>query len=158
MKRFTLIFFLILIIVSFVGCNNEKNNPNMPDTVPSTMDNWGLELNATNIKSTGLTLLFEQFGGNPTGDLQTGSIFWLEVQIDNQWIPVEVLSSEYDLAWTLEAYIINMNDTTELEVNWDWLYGELPIGSYRIGKEVMNFRDTGVYDILNYYADFEIVE
>ena len=122
-------------------------------------DVWGLELTATNVSPTGLTLLFNQSGGNPSGDLQTGSLYWLEVLIDNQWIPVEMLPSANDIGWTDEAYIINMNDITEWEVNWEWLYGELPIGRYRIGKEIMDFRNTGgIYDTFNYYADFEIVE
>lgn len=120
---------------------------------------WGIKLTATNVSPTGLTLLFNQSGGNPSGDLQTGSLYWLEVLIDNQWIPVEMLPSANDIGWTDEAYIINMNDITEWEVNWEWLYGELPIGRYRIGKEIMDFRSTGgIYDTLNYYADFEIVE
>jgi len=38
---------------------------------------WGLELTADNVSSTGLTLLFNQSGGDPKGDLQTGSYYWL---------------------------------------------------------------------------------
>ena len=121
-------------------------------------DNWGLEIIATNVSPTGLTLLFNQSGGNQTGDLQTGSFYWLEVLMDDQWIPVEMLSSAHDVGWTSEAYIIHKNDKTEWEVNWEWLFGKLPIGNYRIGKEVMDFRATGIYAILNYYADFEVAE
>ena len=122
-------------------------------------DDWGLELATTKISPTGLTLLFNQSGGNPTGDLQTGSFYWLEVLINNQWIPVEMLPSAKDIGWTDEVYIISMNDITEWEVNWKWLYGEIPIGSYRIGKEIMDFRSTGgIYNIINYYANFEIVK
>ena len=119
---------------------------------------WGLELNATNVSSVGLTLLFNQSGGDPKGDLQTGSYYWLEKHVENEWVPVEILSSAQDVGWTDEAYIINMNDITEWEVNWEWLYGELPIGRYRIGKEIMDFRGTGVFNTLKYYADFNIVE
>jgi len=121
-------------------------------------DNWGVELTATQITPTGLTLAFNQSGGNPTGDLQTGSMYWLEVQIDNQWVSVELLPSAHDIGWTAEAYIIPMNEKTKLEVKWEWLYGELPGGRYRIGKEIMDFRGSGGYDILNYHAYFEIVK
>lgn len=121
-------------------------------------EDWGLELTADNVSSTGLTLLFNQSGGDPKGDLQTGSYYWLERYVEDEWVPVEILSSAQDVGWTAEAYIINMNDTTEWEVNWEWLYGELPIGNYRIGKEIMDFTATGVFDTLNYYADFKIVK
>jgi len=121
-------------------------------------DNWGIKLTTKNTTPTGLTLLFNQSGGNPKGDLQTGSMYWLEVQIDNQWVPVEMLPSAHDIGWTAEAYIILMDDTTEWEVNWEWLYGKLPECSYRIGKEIMDLKGTGSYDISNYYAYFEIAK
>lgn len=123
-----------------------------------TREYWGLELTATNVSFVGLTLFFNQSGGDPKGDLQTGSYYWLEKHVENEWVPVEMLPSAQDVGWTAEAYIINMNDITEWEVNWEWLYGELPIGRYRIGKEVMDFRVTGVFNTLKYYADFNIVE
>ena len=68
-----------------------------------------------------------------------------------------MLPSTHDVGWTAEAYIINKENTTDWEVNWEWLYGKLPEGNYRIGKEIMDFQGTGVYDIFNYYANFDII-
>ena len=119
-------------------------------------ESWGLELTATKIEPTGLTIEFHQSGGNPKGDLQTGSYYSLETEVDKKWVPVEIRPSVHDVAWTMEAYSIRKNDTTELETDWTWLYGELPEGSYRIGKEIMDFKGTGSYDIENYFAYFEI--
>jgi hypothetical protein len=121
------------------------------------IDTWGIQLTATKITSLGLTLLCNQSDGQPTGDLQTGSPYWLEVQIDNQWVSVEMLPSEYERAWTEEAWIIPMNDSAEWEVNWTELYGELPAGNYRIGKDIMDFKGSGDYDTNTYYANFELV-
>lgn len=121
-----------------------------------TSDTWGIQLNASKITSSGLTLVCNQSGGWPTGNLQTGSPYWLEVQINNQWVSVEMLPSEYERAWTAEAWIIPMNDSIEWVVNWTELYGNLPAGNYRIGKEIMDFRDTGDYDTNTYYANFEV--
>lgn len=159
-KRSFLTSILIIVVLFTVGCSNTSNesleNP-VNGKTEKIEDTLGIKLTTTKITPTGLTLVFNQLGGNPTGDLQTGSMYWLEVQIDNQWISVETLPSEYDVAWTAEAYIIRMNDITEWEVNWEWLYGELPYGNYRIGKEIMDFRGGGDYDIFTYYAYFEIV-
>ena len=49
-----------------------------------------------------------------------------------------------------------MEATTVWEIDWNWLYGELPAGKYRIGKEIMDFRGTGDYDTSIYFAEFEI--
>jgi hypothetical protein len=44
----------------------------------------------------------------------------------------------------------------EWSVSWETLYGSLPTGQYRIGKEIMDFRAGGDYDEYNYYAVFTV--
>ena len=83
---------------------------------------------------------------------------WLEMLQDGEWVAVELLPMEYELAWTSEAWMIPNNAETEWEVNWSRLYGELPAGSYRISKSVMDFRGTGDYDTKTYYAGFDLVD
>ena len=60
------------------------------------------------------------------------------------------------IGWNDIAWIIPMNDTIELEVNWEWLYGKLPVGKYRIGKSITDFRESGDYDTATYFVEFEI--
>lgn len=127
-----------------------ENNQNVED------DTWGIQLSATKITPTGMTLVCKQSGGKPTGELQTGTYYFLEESINEQWLPVEMLPSEYALAWPDVGWLIPMNDTVEWEVDWEWLYGELPDGNYRIGKEIMDFRSAGDYDEKIYYANFEV--
>ncbi len=120
-------------------------------------ENWGITLEADHVSPTGLLLKCTQSGGNPTGDLQTGSWFMLERRLEESvWKEVDYIPSEYDLAWTMEAWIIPMNDTCEWEINWEWIYGKLPQGNYRISKEIMDFREGGDYDTAICFAEFEI--
>ena len=69
---------------------------------------------------------------------------------------MEFAPQKYDIAWTMEAWMIPKEDTISWDVNWEWLYGKLPAGEYRIGKEIMNFRGTGDYDVEMVYAEFVI--
>lgn len=117
---------------------------------------WGITLTATDVTTAGLTIVCEQVDGEQQGELQTGSPYWLEIFKDNTWQVVPYLPLEYDVAWTAEAWSISLNDKTEWTVDWEWLYGELPSGSYRIGKSVMDFIETGSYEEQSYYAEFEI--
>lgn len=117
-------------------------------------DKWGLSLYADNVTKTGMTIRFEQFGGNPTGELQTGAWYKLETTVNNEWH--EVKTKVYNTAWTAVAYGINKNDITEFEMNWEFLYGELPPGYYRLSKEVMDFREAGDYDEEIYQVYFSI--
>jgi hypothetical protein len=141
-----LIFLLILLTaLAVAGCVEEEID-----------DPWGIQLKATEITPTGMTLVCKQLGGEPTGELLTGSYLVLEESINGQWVPVEMTPSEYERAWTDEAWIIPMNDTVEWKTDWEWVYGELPDGNYRIGKEIMDFRSAGDYDKKMYYASFKV--
>ena len=52
--------------------------------------------------------------------------------------------------------MIPKDNVTEWEIDWEWLYGTLPTGKYRLGKEIMDFRGPGDYDTQIIYAEFEI--
>ena len=56
-------------------------------------------------------------------------------------------------------HIVNMiaeDDVTEFEIKWEWLYGKLPVGTYRIVKGFTDFRESGDYDDFAYWTEFEI--
>ena len=95
-------------------------------SISAYQDPWGVKLTAKNITPSGLTIVCTQQDGEPTGELQTGSYYGLEMLQDGEWVAVELLPMEYELAWTSEAWMIPNNAETEWEVNWSRLYGELP--------------------------------
>ena len=115
---------------------------------------WGISLMATDVSPYGMTLVCTQSDGSPTGELQTGSEYRLYTKKSGVW--VEVPTVRKDFCWDAVAYSIPMNESREFEINWEWLYGELPVGTYRIGKEIMDFRGAGDYDEEWYYAEFEV--
>jgi len=119
-------------------------------------EGWGIELQTKNVTPSGLTIVCEQIGGENVFELNTGSYFVIQKLEETGYINVEYLPQEYDIAWTAEAWIINKDATTTWDVNWEWLYGKLPAGEYRIGKEIMNFRGPGDFDQEIIYAHFEI--
>ena len=121
-------------------------------------ETWGVTLTAEDIASTGITIKCTQSGGNPTGELQTGSWYILETWTrEYGWKQMpHVIDGE--IGWTAEAWMIPMNDTCEWEVEWEWLYGAIPNGKYRIGKSIMDFRGSGDFDTAVYYAEFEILK
>lgn len=153
MKKFTLLCILLLSL-GFAACA-AKTTP--PPAEPSLEeDSWGITLSVKDVTSTGCTLVCTQSGGAPTGELGTGTPYWLQVWNDGQWQAVEETPSEYERAWNDIGLLITMEGITEWEVNWEWVYGSLPGGTYRIGKTIMDFRGPGDYDEQVYYAQFEI--
>lgn len=118
-------------------------------------DTWGVTLAAKDVTNTGLTVLFEQFGGAPTGKLQTGAAFSLERLCDYAWEPVEIISSQ-EPVWHSIAYGIKENEITELKTEWEYIYGALSPGQYKLKKEIMDFREAGDYDVKEYSLYFTI--
>lgn len=118
--------------------------------------NWGLALETENVTAKGLTILCRHGGGENVFQLQTGSYYVIQKSEEAGWVDVEFLPQEYDVAWTAEAWMIARENTTSWDVDWEWLYGPLPPGDYRIGKEIMNFKGPGDYEKGMLYADFII--
>lgn len=119
-------------------------------------ETWGITLTAENVTSTGATIKCVQSGGEAMGELETGSWYILERWTkETGWKEMPYII-EGNIGWTSEAWMIPKNDTREWEVNWEWLYGAIPSGKYRIGKEIMDFKGTGDYDNAIYFAEFEI--
>lgn len=121
----------------------------------SRIEELGLSLEVTECTNTGATLVFRQSGGSPTGELNCGEAYSIERCEDGEWgdMPV-VITGHY--AFNLLAYIIPLDGDREFQVDWEWLYGELEPGEYRIRKEVDDFRKSGDYDVYEIYAYFEI--
>lgn len=116
----------------------------------------GLRMYAKDVTPIGCTLVFSQTGGNVTGELQTGQ--WYEIQVRNahgEWI--DNSSKDVEIAWEDIAYLISNDDTTKMDLNWEYLYGRLNDGHYRIVKRVMDYRAPGDYDEYDICAEFDIV-
>lgn len=114
----------------------------------------GLSFSLEKISPTGAVLVYSQFDGKaPTGELQDGADFVLGQYRDGKWEEVPVVV-EGAYGFNSIAYMIPKEEVTKRELDWEWLYGQLPAGEYRIGKTVMDFRETADYDNYVIYAYF----
>ena len=169
MTKLLALILALLCVLAPVGCASDTDQPPTQDPA-ATSDSgaeieqangtapadWGITLKAENVTPPGLTIVCEQSGGENVAELSTGSYFVIQAQKDGEWVNMEYLPQEYDLVWTQESWGILKDGTTTWNVKWGSLYGELSAGTYRIGKEIMNFRGTGNYDKAMAYAEFVI--
>ena len=166
MKRWLTLTLAVLLALSLAGCGSsdgagssapQKINSSSSESssVQTAEDPWGLTLSVKDVTPTGLTLVITQEGGSPTGTLQYGSDYTLEVEQDGTWQNVpDIVDGNF--AWDGMAYLVTMDGETEQAVDWDWLFGPLCPGHYRLSKEIMDFRDTGDYDTQLYQVEFDI--
>lgn len=104
------------------------------------------------ISPTGLTLLFE----NETGtEFTYGEAYILEERIDEEWFEVPIQSG-LDYAFVDIGHTLSGNASAESAVDWEWLFGAIDPGEYRIIKEVMDVRAPGDYDTYPLSAEFII--
>lgn len=164
MKKVLSVVLTALLLFSFAACDTAdseslyvtEENPS-EDTVAEEIDyDWGIELSVNNADSKGLSLTIGHSDVEINGELSTGSPYWIELYTDGQWESIEEAPSEHERAWTAEAYIIPMNGSTDFDINWEWLYGELPSGHYRIGKTINVSYNAGNRDHQTLYAEFDI--
>ncbi len=135
--------------------SEEQNSYLSTFCIYGDIDKWGISLSAKDITNKGLTILCEQFGGSPTGELQTGEEFSLEYSDNGEWKSLST-NPLIDYAWHQVAYAVKKNDITEFKVEWEWLYGELKPGYYKLKKEFTDFRATGDFDTEMYELYFEV--
>lgn len=166
MKIYNSIILIVGSIMFLLGCGkmnsthisnqNEDSAGIMDDMETDTEynDKLGLVLCVDNVSPTGLHLIFSQSGGQSTGILKTGASYNLERYDGEKWCPVIPIINNY--GWQLQSFTVNKNQNTEFKINWEWLYGQLEAGSYRIEKEISDFREPGNQDNYIYYVEFEI--
>ena len=133
--------------------NADGERVDLPGADDEGFPNWGLTLSVKDVTESGLTLVCTQSGGELTGELQTGSDYHLIV-LDGAWKDVPTVIEEY--GWNTIAYLVPKEDSTEFEIDWEWLHGKLPAGTYRIIKGFTDFRESGDFDTETYWAEFEI--
>ena len=98
--------------------------------------------------------MFSQYDPDaPTGELEFGDDFGLEVLSDGKWKEVPV-AIEGNYGFNDIAHIITNGECLEKDLDWEWLYGKLDAGEYRIKKVIHDFRETGDFDKYDVYAYF----
>ena len=160
---FKKLFAILLALLMFCSCGAEKSEPARTGRPIENFheeneyeEKWGLVLSLKNIDQKGLTVVFNQSGGNATGELGTGDYFSLEINDNGEWKKVPMIEHPEGVAVCFNDILLSVfpESETEVETNWEFYYGELPCGIYRIEKEVMDFRGTGDYEQVKFYAEF----
>ena len=100
----------------------------------------GVSMDLSNITPSGATVHFYRFSTENAGELSYGEPFVLEKENAGKWEAVPRIIEE--AAYTDIAHIIPENDSSEIETDWEWLYGPLSPGTYRIRKLVYNYKDN----------------
>lgn len=88
--------------------------------------------------------------------IQCGDAFYLEVQDEEsvEWRKLDTIID--NAAFDAIAHIIQKDSPYEMVIDFEWLYGKLEPGRYRIVKTITGFRGSGDYTDYIYTAEFTV--
>lgn len=109
---------------------------------------WGIELSVTDVTSTGATIVCERTGGNPVLDLEAGEGYTLQKKGLFGWKDVKMVNMMFVNS---VLYVIEDGETEYWTVDWEYVYGELSAGKYRVVKIFEDAEQRA-----KFYAEFTI--
>ena len=81
-----------------------------------------------------------------------GQSYTIEKYVDGKWYVIE---PKNDLVFNSIGYTIKPKEIKKIKINWEYHYGKLPSGKYRIVKDVFRNIDIPVDESDNYYIASE---
>ena len=131
-----------LLILDTMRFDPAKTEGGIGQYIPeSENDEIAVNMEALHVIPTGCIIRFRQYDRRDTGELIYGQGFMLEKKDGDSWEAVPMIVD--DAVFTEEGYTIPPEGESEIETDWQWLYGILEPGTYRIRKTVIDHRDIG---------------
>lgn len=113
-------------------------------------DKLSMEIVEGTVSASGAEIILRN---NSNTSYSYGEYYTLEKEENGNWVAIKL---KEDVAWHDIAFILEPNGESTMEVQWKWMYGELPKGTYRIQKEV--YCDTDRKLDTTVCAEFQVDE
>ena len=162
MKRIVLFIISVMCVVFLAGCSylfgtsddfvSEITIVTESADTEEIPDDWDIRMTTENISADGLKLKAELFGAKDR-EINTGAEFWLDVRTEDGWQEAQRITDE-DICWNAIAYVVTDTQPAEWDIGWEFIYGTLEDGQYRIGKKFFDADGNIKYC----YSGFEIAE
>lgn len=120
-----IVFLCILSILT--GCAEQP----VPSTKIQQTQVENVTIQISDISPSGATLVITDTNPEP---YVYGEWFKLQKELSGQWQDVPTVIDNYGFHEI--GYLPNDKGEVTFVINWEWLYGKLPAGTYRIFKEV----------------------
>ena len=85
-------------------------------------------------------------------DLEYGNSYTIEKYQNGYWKTVDLIN---DIYFTMPSYQLSINESKEININWERGYGKLSAGKYRIVKD-FDYEKNEKYISFKKYLEFEI--
>lgn len=151
------LFFLAICITLLSACGSDQVDetkdwePTEYESV-NNLDGVTMIVKEGTVSSTGLTVMFENKSDKRCIYSED---FLLEKKIEGKWYQVPFIPGA-SYGFGEPGYELDSSNVSDWTVDWEWLYGNLDSGEYRIVKSILDVREPGDYDEHNLIAEFTI--
>ena len=164
LRKIFLVPLVSLAMLGLFGCSFEDTSHLEPTNYDSvnTLDGVSLHLvegsnysvEPTNEDAPTPTSLSYYYYNTSEKELTYGQVFVIEEKINGKWFQVPTVIEDYGFEDI--GYIIQPQSDVVLTTEWEWLYGRLEAGHYRLITEVLDVEELGSYDIYPLAIEFDI--
>ena len=153
-KRIALLIAIFVCIVFLGACDRtyKKADKLQPTQIESVngFEGIAMTIKKGTVSSTGLAVILENYSDR---EFVYAPIINLEVKIDDMWYQVPVLNYiDYNMALSC----LEPGDDKELDFNWEYEYGKLGKGKYRVILYEQILAESEESEWLTLAAEFEI--
>lgn len=153
MKHLGIVFIIILSLVGiwFIFNYEKKYAKKEDNKEPQIIEGISMAIKeGTLTQSSATVVITDTIKGE---DHTYGSDFRIEKKENNEWKKLDTLIKDY--AFDLIGYGVN-NNILEMDVKWDWLYGKLEQGEYRLIKGFAINKNDSYLGHKEIYVEFTI--
>lgn len=152
MKKAAILIISIAFVLVLLSCKNKLEQP-VNDELNNKSSASGVSIVLQTYSNTGLTFVFNNDTNN---DYTYGAEYKLYVFENGTWTDVPYIIDNW--AFTSIGYSLKSNTISEkIDVDWLWLYGEIPDGKYKFEKTILFVREPGDYDTCPLSTEFELI-
>lgn len=141
MKKIAILALACILALAFSGCGYSGNEDYPWSLTKSSMDikndtdAISIRFSDGSLTSTGAQLTV---CNNSDSEIDFGSEYSIQLYKDNSWYDIDAGAVD----WTGELFTVSAGDQYEAEIDWTAIYGELPVGKYRIVKKYSQLEQT----------------
>ena len=107
------------------------NIQELKESTYNVTDIENVSISISDISLTGATIIIKDTNRKP---YTYGEWYKIEKEVNGKWYEVKTIIENY--GFNSIGYLPDKNNEVKFVIDWEWLYGHLPLGSYRILKEV----------------------
>lgn len=151
-KKLLVGFLVISICFILTGCGT---NVKVKDTAElNEIENVSMTIKDGTLTRSGATVIINDSNG--VGTYVYGTEFRVDKKVNGEWKELEYAHD--DFGFTEMAYYVNDNGKLEFDCDWEYMYGKLSNGEYRIVKDTFLESETPITeeDMLYFSVEFTI--